>query len=151
VKTTSILAQVLGHGAGTTFAFRGRRPLDAPDPEFARQVTEAEQEAVELLHATCFKAAIEGELEPVYFQGEIVGHIKKFDSRLQIELLRAHMPNTFKTPGSHAAAKVNAPGASGIVVTPEVQAELMAMRQETLRILAEKKAQAKLVESTPAV
>jgi hypothetical protein len=49
------------------------------DPEFARQVAEAEQQAAELLHARCFKAAIEGELEPVYFQGEIVGHIKKFD------------------------------------------------------------------------
>ncbi len=67
------------------------------DPEFARQVAEAEQQAAELLHARCFKAAIEGELEPVYFQGEIVGHIKKFDSRLRIELMRAHMPAQFDT------------------------------------------------------
>jgi thymidylate kinase len=112
------------------------------DPEFARQVAEAEEQAVELLHAQCFKAALEGVIEPVYFQGKIVGHTRKFDSRLAIELLRAHMPYTFKAPGSHAAANVNAPGASGIVVTPEVQEELMAMRQETLRRLAEKKAKA---------
>ena len=94
------------------------------------------------MHAQCFKAALEGVIEPVYFQGKIVGHTRKFDSRLAIELLRAHMPYTFKAPGSHAAANVNAPGASGIVVTPEVQEELMAMRQETLRRLAEKKAKA---------
>ncbi len=118
------------------------------DPEFARQVAEAEEEAVELLHARCFKTVVEGELEPVYFQGKIVGHIKKFDSRLAIELLRAHMPHKFKTPGSGAAANVNAPGASGLVVTPEVQAELIAMRQESLRVMAEKKAQPGLAEPT---
>jgi hypothetical protein len=110
-------------------------------------VLEAEEQAVELLHARCFKAVVEGELEPVYFQGEIVGHTRKFDSRLAIELLRAHMPDKFKTPGSHAAVNLNAPGAQGLVVTPEVQEELMAMRQETLRVLAEKKAQAKLIDS----
>jgi hypothetical protein len=112
------------------------------DPEFARQVAEAEEQAVDLLHARCIKAVIEGQLEPVYFQGEIVGHIRKFDSRLAIELLRAHMPDKFKTPGSGAAVKENAPGASGLVVTPEVQAELMAMRQESLRAIQEKKAKA---------
>jgi hypothetical protein len=37
---------------------------------------------------------------------------------------------------------VNAPGASGLVVTPEVQAELIAMRQESLRAMQEKKAKA---------
>jgi hypothetical protein len=40
--------------------------------------------------------------KPVH-QGKIAGHTRKFDSRLAIELLRAHMPNTFRTPG----AKVN--------------------------------------------
>jgi hypothetical protein len=112
------------------------------DPEFARQVAEAEEEAFDLLHARCFKAVVEGELEPVYFQDKIAGHTRKFDSRLAIELLRAHMPDKFKTPGSHTAAKANAPGASGLVVTPEVQAELMAMRQESLRAIEEKKAKA---------
>jgi hypothetical protein len=118
------------------------------DPEFARQVTEADQEAVELLHARCFKAAVEGELEPVYCQGEIVGHIRKFDSRIAIELLRAHMPDKFKAPGSGpAATAINAPGGSVLVVDAAVQAELIAMRQESLRAIEEKKAQAVVVES----
>jgi hypothetical protein len=78
-----------------------------------------------------------------------VGHTRKFDSRLAIELLRAHMPDVFKTPGSHAAVNVNATGASGLVVTPEVQAELIAMRQESLRRMAEKKAQAIEVAAVP--
>jgi hypothetical protein len=62
-------------------------------------------------------------------------------------MLRAHMPNIFKTPGSYAAVNANAPGASGLVVTPEVQAELIAMRQESLRAIEEKKAKAVEVES----
>src|SRR5205085_2188543 len=62
-----------------------------------------EEEAIDLLHSVCFKAALEGQLKPIYFQGKVVGQFRKFDSRLAIELLRAHMPNTFRTPG----AKVN--------------------------------------------
>jgi hypothetical protein len=45
---------------------------------------------------------VERNLEPVYFQGLVVGHIRKFDSRLQIELLRAHLPDLFKTPGKQS-------------------------------------------------
>jgi hypothetical protein len=51
------------------------------------------------------------------------------------------MPDKFKTPGSHAAVNANAPGAQGIVVDEKVQAELIAMRQESLRRMAEKRRQ----------
>jgi hypothetical protein len=100
------------------------------------------EHAVELLHDVSMKEAIEGHCEPVFWQGIQVGHVLKVDNRLRIELLRAHLPAKFKTPGSHAAVNINAPGASGLVVTPEVQAELMAMRQESLRAIEEKKARA---------
>jgi hypothetical protein len=72
------------------------------DSEFAAQLREAKEEGAQLLHGVCWKAAIEGNVEPVFFQGQIVGYIRKYDSRMQIELLRAHMPHLFKTPGSHA-------------------------------------------------
>jgi hypothetical protein len=95
-----------------------------------------------LKHDVTFKSALEGECEPVFWQGIPCGHIIKVDNRLRIEMLRAHMPTTFKAPGSHAAVNVKAPGASGIVVTPELQAELIAMRQESLRVMAAEKAKA---------
>jgi len=40
---------------------------------------------------------LEGDVEPIYWQGivVVVDHVRKFDSRLQIEMLRALMPNTF--------------------------------------------------------
>jgi hypothetical protein len=119
------------------------------DPEFARQVAEAEEQAAELLHARCFKAVVEGVLEPVYFQGEIVGHTRKFDSRLAIELLRAHMPQIFKTPGTkvHVSKGNQQPPGSGIVVGEKEFQELVEMRQISLAKIAEAKAQAIVVES----
>jgi hypothetical protein len=44
--------------------------------------------------------AVEGDCEPIVWQGFTVGHIRKFDSRLQIEMARALMPDRFKTPGT---------------------------------------------------
>jgi hypothetical protein len=70
----------------------------------------------------CWKSAIEGDLEPVYWQGNLVGHIKKYDSRIRIELLRAHMPEKFKRTG--AQVNVNVDNRQQFVVTPEVADDL---------------------------
>jgi hypothetical protein len=72
------------------------------DPDFETQCIAAEEHAVELLHDVTFKSALKGDCEPVFWQGIQVGHIRKFDNRLRIELLRAHLPSRFKTPGSQA-------------------------------------------------
>lgn len=118
------------------------------DPEFARQVAEAEEQAVELLHAQCFKAALEGVTEPVYFQGKVVGHTRKFESRMAIELLRAHMPDKFRTPES----KINVNGSNnlstGTRIGPKELEELQAMRQESLRRMADKETRASEVCNT---
>jgi hypothetical protein len=58
---------------------------------------------VELLHDVSMRSAIEGDCEPVFWQGIQVGHIRKFDNRLRIEMLRVHMPGKFKTPGAKGA------------------------------------------------
>jgi hypothetical protein len=69
------------------------------DPQFAEQWDKAREHGVEMLHARAFQRALEGDLEPVYYMGVCVGHLRKFDSRLQIEMLRAYKPDTFKTAG----------------------------------------------------
>lgn len=102
-------------------------------------MADAEQQAVELLHTKCFVAALEGELEPVLWKGQVIGHIKKYDSRLQIEMLRAHMPDKFKMPGSRPNISNSRPPHPGIVIGAKELAELRAMRQESLRLIAEKK------------
>jgi hypothetical protein len=70
------------------------------DHDFMAQAEVAHAYFVDLLHMRAAQRTIEGDCEPVFWQGVEVGHIRKFDSRLQIEMLRAHMPERFKTPGS---------------------------------------------------
>ena len=70
------------------------------DSEFAAQWQEAVEHAVELLHSRCFQRALEGDCEPVFYMGKPVGYVRRFDSRLQIELLRAYKPERFKAAGT---------------------------------------------------
>ena len=99
------------------------------DPDFERQCVEAEEHAIELLHDVTMKSAIEGELEPIYWQGIEVGHVKKVDNRLRIEMLRAHMPKTFKTPGTRVAIATGNLQQNNFICGPEEQDELIALRK----------------------
>jgi hypothetical protein len=109
------------------------------DPEFAAQLKEAKEEGAELLHSVCWKSAMEGNVEPVFFQGQIVGYIRKYDSRMQIELLRAHMPHLFKTPGSHAPViSGDNNNNKGMIMTAERQDELIRLRREALEAMRPK-------------
>jgi hypothetical protein len=69
------------------------------DAEFAQQWEDAQEEAVELLHARTFQRAIEGDCEPILYMGVPVAYVRKFSDKLQIEMLRAYRPDTFKTAG----------------------------------------------------
>lgn len=114
------------------------------DPDFAFQCDAAEKHAVQLLHDVSFKSALEGDCEPVYWQGIQVGHIRKFDNRLRIEMLRAHMPKVFKTPGSKAPITIG-DGAQILVCDDETTAALVGMRQTALHDMQEKRANAVVV------
>jgi hypothetical protein len=111
------------------------RAHERSDPEFAAQLREAEQEGAELLHSVCWKSAMEGNVEPVFFQGQIVGYIRKYDSRMRIELLRAHMPHLFKTPGVHAPV-ISGGNNQGLVIDEATRDELVRLRQEALNAMA---------------
>jgi hypothetical protein len=135
-----LFLKALAMSGGYMFALRAAgvcyntfRAHERNDHEFARQVPEAEAEGAQLLHDVCWKRVTEGDLEPVYWQGQIVGNIRKFDTRLQIEFLRAYMPERFKAPGTN----VNI-GTRGdvFVLTEEQRHELQRMNRE--RILKER-------------
>jgi hypothetical protein len=117
------------------------------DPDFEAQCIAAEEHAVELLHDVTMREAIEGHCEPIYWQGIQVGHVLKVDNRLRIEMLRAHMPDKFKTPGSKVNINSGNSLTVGIVMGAKEIAEIQAMRQESLRWMAEKEARAVVVES----
>lgn len=101
------------------------------DKDFAVQVDQARAHAIDLLHTRVMQRALEGDLEPVYWQGVVVDHVRKFSDRLQIELLRAHMPNTFKTPGVHGGVNVHT-GDQILVMDEETRAKIIEARRRAL-------------------
>jgi hypothetical protein len=104
------------------------------DPDFDAQVLAAQEHCISLLHAISLRSAIEGDSEPVYWQGIQVGHIKKFDNRLRIELLRAHLPSKFKTPGSQSPL-VAGDNNKVVIFDAAKRAEMIAARQEALEAM----------------
>jgi hypothetical protein len=82
-----------------------------------------------MLHARAFQRALEGDLEPVFYVGVPVAYIRKFDSQLQIEMLRAWKPDRFKTPGTNV--KIGTRG-DVFVLTEEQRHELIRINREYL-------------------
>ena len=70
------------------------------DPQFAKQWEEAREHGIEMLHARVWQRCVQGDLEPVDYMGEVVGYVRKFSDKLQIEMLRAYRPDKFKRPGT---------------------------------------------------
>jgi hypothetical protein len=101
------------------------------DSEFAEQWEDAVEIALDLLHARAFQRALEGDCEPVYYMGKVVSYVRKYDSRLQIELLRAYRPDKFKSPGTNVNIATKS---DGFVLTEEQRMELQRINRE--RILA---------------
>jgi hypothetical protein len=112
----------------------------AADPDFELQYEEAEEHALQLLHDVTMKSAIEGECEPVFWQGIQVGHVRKVDNRVRIEMLRAHMPSKFKTPGSKVAINTGNTQNNQFIFGPEEVQQLIASRQEALKRIAAERA-----------
>ena len=93
---------------------------------------------MDLLHARVFQLCLEGDLEPVYYMGVLVDYVRKFDSKLQIEMLRPYRPDRFKTPGT----QVNI-GTKGdvFVLTEEQRHELQAINRRRIERLNEGESQ----------
>jgi hypothetical protein len=91
------------------------------DPEFAEQWEEAESHATDLIVGRAFQRALEGDCEPILYKGVVVGHVRRFDTNLQIAVLRALRPDKFKTPG----AQVNVAVKNDVFVLTEEQRHVL--------------------------
>ena len=99
------------------------------DHAFATQWDEAQEHATDLLEARAFQRALEGDLEPVYYMGVVVDYVRKFDGRLQIEMLRGLRPDRFKS----GRVQVNRGVKSDVFALSEDQRrELLAINREFL-------------------
>lgn len=119
------------------------------DSEFEEQIVAAKEKAVTLLTDMTMRSAIEGEMKPIYWQGIRVGFEPQYDNRLRIEMLRAYKPDRFKTPGSKVNVNTgNQIFTDNVIFDGPVMDNLIAMRGEALRLIAEKRAQATVVGTT---
>lgn len=66
------------------------------DEDFAAAWDEALAEATERLEMEALRRARDGVLEPVFYQGEKVGKVRRYSDTLLIFLLKAHAPEKYR-------------------------------------------------------
>ena len=64
-------------------------------PDFKAAWDEAMDEAVDLLEQEAMRRAVEGVDKPVFYQGELVGHIREYSDALLMFLLRGKRPSRY--------------------------------------------------------
>ena len=76
----------------------GRRPVYdwTRDARFAEAFDRARDVVADRLEEECRRRAVTGTDEPVYYQGNVVGHIRKYSDGLLVTLLNAYRPEKFK-------------------------------------------------------
>lgn len=70
-----------------------QRDLDA---DFAAAWDEALEMGLDAAEGELYRRAVKGVLEPVFYQGEIVGHIRRPSDTLLMFLLKSHRPETYR-------------------------------------------------------
>ena len=98
---------------------------------------EALEEARELLEAEARRRAAIGVDEPVFYKGQVVGHIRKYSDNLLMFLLKAHWPEKFR---DNYAVEHSGPGGGPVKMEskgeyvhqlpdPETWAEIIRIRE----------------------
>ncbi len=88
------------------------------------------------MHQTCSRAQSESAL---FFRISRRRLDRLLNHRLRIEMLRAHLPAKFKQLGT-ANVKINASGGASVLVIGEAERdELVALRQQALAAIVERK------------
>lgn len=84
-------------GIDRTTAYKARdKSLDTQAQTFAQEWNAALDVATDALELEARRRALTGVDEPVYYQGDVVGHIKKYSDTLLIFMLKAHRPEKFR-------------------------------------------------------
>lgn len=102
-KRAQLLEAITTHGGNVTAAAKecaiGRQTVfdwKAADPEFKRQLEAAIDRGVDMLEDEARRRAFAGWDEPVYQKGELVGHVRRYDTILLIFMLKAHRPEKYR-------------------------------------------------------
>lgn len=77
------------------------------DPLFAERMRDAMRDAISLLEFNAQDRAFKGVLEPVFFKGEVCGHIRRYSDTLTMFLLKAHDPERHRERSEVAQTNIN--------------------------------------------
>ena len=114
-------ANVLKSSELTKIARRMAYDWRAADPDFADAWERALDIGADALEDEAVRRAVEGVDEPVFYQGEAVGVVRKYSDTLLIFLLKGRRPEKYRDRLSHAIGvpdggpvtfKVTIPGVS---------------------------------------
>lgn len=88
----SVTASCIDAGISRRTAYEWR---DADD-EFRKRWDEAVEEGTDRLEDEAQRRARDGVTEPVFYKGDIVGHVQRHSDTLMIFLLKARRPDKYK-------------------------------------------------------
>ncbi len=77
------------------------------DPEYAEAFELAKKEAGEHLEMEAFRRGVEGWEEPVFYKGEVVGHITRYSDQLLSLLLKGNVSEKYKDRVEHSGSMEN--------------------------------------------
>lgn len=80
-----------------SFAYKHRQR----HPSFAEKWDAALQDGIRAAEDEAWRRAMHGTIEPVYHQGAVCGHIRKFDNVLLMKMLAAHKPEVYSERQRH--------------------------------------------------
>jgi hypothetical protein len=84
------------------------------DEEFAEAWDQAMEAAGDAVEAEAYRRAMDGTMEPVFYQGEIVGYKPTFSDTLLAMLLKKHRPDDYRDSRHGGGTSIN----FGIAVLP---------------------------------
>lgn len=70
--------------------------LRLADGEFAKEWEDAYESGTDVYEDEAKRRAIQGTEEPVFYQGEVVGHVRKYSDTLLIVALKARRPDRYR-------------------------------------------------------
>ncbi len=100
-KLTGILTDACeAAGTGRSTHYRAME-----NPDYAEAFHEAEQHAADMVEREALRRAVEGVEEPVFYQGQECGHVRKYSDNLLVKILAARKPKQYGTNRTEVTGK----------------------------------------------
>lgn len=90
------------------------------DADFRRRWEEADEAYADALEAEAYRRAVKGVEEPVFYQGEVCGKIRRYSDSLLAQQLKARRPERYR---ERVSMDANVNVKSGVLIVPSPEGE----------------------------